>query len=378
MATLAIRDATKCRRLIQSEWYRTRWPVQLTTDQNAKTKFENSATGFREAMAFTSMTGSRGDRIILDDPISAFGANSEAERRESEITFTETLPTRINNDASAIVVIMQRLHEQDVSGLILSRKMGYTHVCLPMRFEKEQACKTLWYRDPRAQEGELLFPERFSEEAVTKLETDMGSYASAGQLQQRPVPRGGGMFKRDWFEVVTAVPAGCRWVRGWDLAATQNKDSAATAGVLIGKSLDRRFYIADVQRIQGTAMEVERLLRNTAARDKQQYGQVTGSIPQDPGQAGKAQAQHLIKMLAGHNYRASPESGDKVSRADGLSAQAEAGNVCILKGDWNAVFLDEISNFPNGKFKDQVDAATRGFHALTTARDAPKVSSLRF
>lgn len=361
---LAVRDAMKCRRLIQSAWYQRRWPIRLTSDQNAKTKFENDATGFREAMAFTSMTGSRGDRVVLDDPLSADDANSEAELRAAELTFTEALPTRVNNDRSAIVVIMQRLHEADTSGVILSRDLGYTHLCLPMRFEPDRRCVTPWYSDPRETEGELLFPERFPEAHVAALEKTMGSYASAGQLQQRPAPRGGGMFRREWFDTIPAAPAGCRWVRAWDLAATKDADAAWTAGALVGRMPDQRFVIADMRRIQGTAAEVERLIVNTAGQDRAAYGQVRGSLPQDPGQAGKAQAQYLIRQLAAFDYHASPESGDKVTRAQPFAAQAEAGNVLLVAGDWNRAFLDELETFPMGKWKDQVDATSRAFGEL--------------
>jgi len=172
-------------------------------------------------MAFTSMTGSRGDRVILDDPLSVDQANSDADLRAAELTFTESVPTRISNDKSAIVVIMQRLHERDTSGLIIDRGLGYEHLCLPMRFESDRRCKTsIGFIDPRSNDGELLFPERFSHATVDMLEKTMGSYAAAGQLQQRPAPRDGGMFKRSWFNIVNAIPAGTRFVRGWDLAAT--------------------------------------------------------------------------------------------------------------------------------------------------------------
>ena len=155
---LAIRDNMKCRRLVQSQWYQARWPIALTSDQNAKTKFETTATGFREAMAFTSMTGARGDLVILDDPLSADDANSQAALDAAELTFLEALPTRVNNEKSAIVVIMQRLHERDTAGLILSRGLPYVHLCLPMRFEPERRCVTAWASDPRERDGELLFP----------------------------------------------------------------------------------------------------------------------------------------------------------------------------------------------------------------------------
>lgn len=377
---LAIRDNIKCRRLIQSEWYQSRWPVPLVSDQNQKTKFENHSTGFREAMAFTSMTGARGDRVILDDPLSADDANSEAALLAAELSFLEALPTRINNERSAIVVIMQRLHERDTSGLILAKGLPYVHLCLPMRFEADRRCETaIGFRDPREEDGELLFPERFPETQVAELEKTLGSYATAGQLQQRPVPRGGGLFKRGWFDTVSALPTGCRFVRGWDLAATEDAEAAATAGCLMAQAPDGRFIIVDMVREQLGPMGVERLMKSTAAQDKASHGQVRGSFPQDPGQAGKAQAQHIMRhVLPGFDYHFSPESGKKEDRALPLSAQAEAGNVFLLEGPWNEAFLDEIASFPMGKWKDQVDAASRAFTELTTKRQsASKTTTVR-
>jgi len=358
---LAVRDNLKARRLIQSAWYQQRWPIKLTGDQNAKTKFENDSTGFREAMAFGSMTGSRGDRVLLDDPLSVDHANSDADLKSAEITFTEALPTRVNNDESAIVVIMQRLNEKDTSGIIIKRDLGYTHLCLPMRFEAERRCVTsIGFRDPREQDGELLFPERFPEATVKALEKTMGSYAAAGQLQQRPAPREGGMFKKAWFPIVRAIPAGTKFVRGWDLAATEGAGDW-TAGVKIGRQKNGRFLIANVVRDRKSAAGVERLLVNTASQD----GYTTEiSLPQDPGQAGKQQASYYIGKLAGYTAHATTESGDKETRANPLSAQAEAGNVDILEGDWNDDFLDELCVFPNGEHDDQVDGASRAFNTL--------------
>lgn len=365
---LAVRDNMKCRRLVESEWYQRRWPVKLTSDQNAKTKFENDATGFREAMAFTSMTGSRGDRLLIDDPLSADDANSDAKRLAAEITFCEALPTRVNNERSAKVVIMQRLHERDTSGVILAREMGYVHLCLPMEFEPERKCSTaIGFTDPRTDAGELLFPERFDRAQVDKLKAQMGGYATAGQFQQRPAPREGGMFKRHWFGRVRAAPSGTRWVRGWDLAATVSADAAYTAGVRMGKTPDGRYIIAGSIRDRQTAGGVERMIVGTAQSDGREC---RISLPQDPGQAAKGQVQYLIRQLAGFVASASPESGDKVQRAEPLSAQAEAGNVDILdtgdpvKDAWIEVFMDEVTVFPGSRFKDQTDAASRAFMEL--------------
>lgn len=362
---LAIRDSRKARILITSDWYQSLWPVELMRDQNAKSKFENTATGFRDSMSFTGMTGSRGDRVIIDDPLSVDQALSDAERQAVETTFREALPTRVNNKDSAIVLIMQRLHERDPSGIIEADGLPYTKLIIPMRYEADRNTSTELFKDPRTRDGELMFPERFPEQTVSELERTLGSYGAAGQLQQRPAPRGGGMFKRSNFRAAASAPEGTKWVRGWDLAATDDPKAAWTVGVLMGISPDRRFFIADVRRIQGTPHQVEQLLLTTAEGDGTK---VFGSIPQDPGQAGKAQAEYLIRQLSGFPYKASPESGDKETRAEPFASQVEAGNVYLLPGDWQTKYLDELEVFPAGRWVDQVDASSRAFNELALRR----------
>lgn len=361
---LAVRDNMKCRRLIQSQWYQDRWPLTLTSDQNAKTKFENDKTGFREAMAFTSMTGARGDRVILDDPLSADDANSPASLLAAELTFLEALPTRVNNDHSAIVVIMQRLHEQDTSGLILSKGLPYVHLMLPMRFEADRSCATsIGFRDPRSHDGELLFPDRFPEAQVAELERTLGSYATAGQLQQRPAPRSGGMFQRGDFEIVDAVPAGAKRCRAWDFAASAHKPGKQpdwTVGLRMAH-VGGVFYVEDVRRDRWSPMDVERNLKNTATQDGLN---VRIRLPEDPGAAGKSDAATKIKLLAGYDVKAIRPTGEKAVRAKPASAQAEAGNVRLVRGAWNDAFLDEVCTFPTGKHDDQVDAFADALNEL--------------
>jgi predicted phage terminase large subunit-like protein len=160
------------------------------------------------------------------------------------------------------------------------------------------------------------------------------------------------------------VPTNGRVVRGWDLAASDSIKSAFTAGVKI-RRVGRLYYIEDVVRIQGAPRAVDKLLLDTAKIDGKN---VRIDIPQDPGQAGKSQKSYLAGLLAGWDVRFSPESGNKVDRAKGLSAQCEAGNVYLVRGSWNDAFLSEASDFPESIFKDQVDAASRAFSALNRGR----------
>lgn len=367
------RDTRKTRDLILSEWYQSLWPeVNLT--RTAELSFANSDTGTREGVAFGSLTSQRGDRLIIDDPHSVDTAESGTERNNTTRRFREGALNRLNDqERSAIVVIMQRLHEDDVSGTILKLGMGYTHLMLPLEFEPERACRTsIGFNDPRTVDGDLLDPVRMPRETVDKLKRDTTAYTMAGQYQQRPAPREGGIFKRHWFEIVNAAPATARRVRGWDLAASKAKvgssasGPAYTAGVLLSE-LNGVYYIEHAARERGSPAEVDKLIKSTADRDG--HG-VTISIPQDPGQAAKGQVLAFAKLLTGFNVRFSVETGDKESRALPVSAQAEVGNVKIVKGPWNDAFIEELCTFPSGTFKDQVDALSRAFSELLK-RPAP-------
>jgi len=360
---LAKRDNRLTRSLLQSDWYQNRWPTEF--EKVSETYIENIDAGFRQATPVKSMTGKRGHFVVWDDPQNPLGADSEAERDTAIRVLTETLPSRmVDPEKSTIIVVMQRLNEADVSGYILENDLGYEHLMLPMEFEPERKCYTsIGFEDPRTKDGELLFEKRFPRHVVERDKKAMGSFAVAGQFQQRPAPRGGLMFQRADFDVVPAAPSRCRWVRAWDFAATDDDPGAAwTRGLLMGISPDRDYYIADVVGGLLSSGKAYKLLRQTAKLDG---AKVDISIPQDPGQAGKSQANAYIKGLAGYTVTATPESGDKVVRARPLAAQVEAGNVKLILGPWNKDFLDEVTQFPAAKRKDQVDAASRAFAHLT-------------
>lgn len=178
-------------------------------------------------------------------------------------------------------------------------------------------------------------------------------------------PAAGLLFKRLWCEVVDAVPAGVRWVRGWDLAGTpktESNDPDGTAGTKVGKLPDGRYIVAHHVKDYLSPNGVESLIKNTASQDGRE---VSISLPQDPGQAGKSQAASLIRMLSGFNARATPESGDKVTRFSPFSAQAEAGNVLVLRGDWNEEWFAALEAFgPDAAHDDDADSTSRAFNAL--------------
>lgn len=398
---LSTRDSVKCRQLIESKWYQERWGHRYTlrADQNTKTRFDNMCGGHRIATSINGMaTGEGGDIIVIDDAHNIKHIESDTVRLETLRTWDEVLPTRLNNPKTGVfLIIMQRSHERDLTGHILARETGWTHLCLPARYEPDHpyvflkgiphtkdsppGARFAWKKgepwcDPRMP-GEPLWQERFPDEILDEWATRLGSYANAGQLQQRPSARKGGVFQREWFEIVAAAPAACmaNRVRAWDLAASTNvkEDPDYTVGVLMSRDpATGIFYIEDVIRDRWSPNVIRTTLRNVATHDG--YG-CRIRVPLDPGQAGKFQAVEIVSWLAGFVCRAEPESDSKGVRADPLSAQAEAGNVKLVRGPWNDAFLDELCSFPSGAHDDQVDAASAAFRALVISPNVPLQST---
>lgn len=370
---LAVRDSMKCRRLIQSEWYQRLWPVALTSDQNAKTKFENAATGFREAMAFTSMTGARGDRVILDDPHSVDDANSVALLAAGVKTFREALPSRVNNDQSAIVIVMQRLHEKDVSAEAVA--LGYDHLCIPMRFEAKRAPTSIGWIDPRATPGELMFPDRFPEAQVVELETSLGSYAAAGQLQQRPAPMGGGIFKDDWWQIVDMAPA-CEWraIYG-DTAQKTGQQNDYSVFQCWGRT--RHGQAIKLDQIRGKWEAPELLTQARAFWNKHKAmdnGPLRAMKIED-----KVSGTGLIQTLKREGVPILPiqRDRDKVTRAYDAAPMIESGNVLLLKNDLSlSDFLAEASAFPNGANDDQIDPMMDAIADIMTPQKTARIRAL--
>lgn len=173
-------------------------------------------------------------------------------------------------------------------------------------------------------------------------------------------------FKRTQLgDILEKVPNDViRWVRCWDLAATEKTedgDPAYTSGVLIGKRKNGRYVIADVINRQMSASDVRKTIKLTAQADRAAYKRVRIRLPKDPGQAGKEQAESYIKYLAGFDVKTVAETGSKEARAEPMAAQWQAGNFDLVAGPWNEEYLLQLENFPDGKFKDMVDASANGF-----------------
>jgi predicted phage terminase large subunit-like protein len=222
---LSLEHSLKTRRLIESRWYKKHWGKRfsLVSDRNTKGHFENDKGGYRMASSVDARAAGFGaDVLVADDPHLVKEAESDIVREGVVRWWSETMPSRLNNrQTGAMIVVMQRVHEGDLSGFILSNELGYVHFCVPMCYVP---CKhvnawvddkietfigddidkinddDIFWVDPRTDDGELLWPDRFPSSEVIKLEKELGPFAFAGQLQQTPAPRGGGIIREEWWQ----------------------------------------------------------------------------------------------------------------------------------------------------------------------------------
>jgi predicted phage terminase large subunit-like protein len=360
---LAVNNSAQVRDLIQHEAYRDVFPeTELASDAGHHWKttaggvmYATGAGGTITGFGAGKMREKFGGAIVIDDPHKADEATSDAIRGGVIDWFKNTLESRVNSPDTPIIVIMQRLHENDLAGWLLGdRKPGGPPVAGGNGEVWEHVCLSAWNDD-----GTPLWPEKHSVDELRRMEKAK-PYVFAGQYRQRPSPPDGGVIKPDMMEIVETMPPNVvEWCRGWDLGASVGGDF--TAGGKLGRLSDGRYIIAGMVREQFATHQRDALIKTTARNDGAQLKQ---SLPQDPGQAGKSQVLAFAQLLAGHNVHFSPESGDKVVRATPLASQINAGNVLMLKGGWNEAFKDECRLFPNGTYDDQVDAAARGFNGL--------------
>lgn len=395
---LAIRDSLRMRRLTADDWYQSHWGdrVKITGDQNAKAKFETTATGFRQACAFTGITGYRGDRILIDDPHSVDDANSDAKRETVTTLFKEAVTSRLNNpDRSAIVVVMQRLHESDVSGVIIDNSMGYDHIMLPMRYDPSRACVTsLGHADPREEDGELLFEDRFPEHVVDRDEAAMGPYATAGQYAQSPEPRGGGIVKDSWWKLwdKPEYPGIEYIVASLDTAYTTKSENDPSALTIWGvfsaaaeqastRMVDR--YGRTIESATSHQSEAlgatSKVMMMYAWQGKLEIGELVVKVEEicarmkvdllliENKAAGHSVAQELRRTFNHAKFGVQmydPKTLDKVARLYSIQHIFSEGMVYAPNKDWAEMVIRQTSSFPRGAHDDLVDTVSMGLKHL--------------
>lgn len=368
-----IRDNLRCRDIVTSEWYRTSFNVELSSEQAAKIRFDTLNKGWRIATSVGgAATGWHPDRIVLDDLLKAEDVQSEVKIATCNQWLSRTISTRIARDP-AVILVMQRLHMNDAVDYLKSKwdsaEIPYTHINFPMRYKPyrpatEQESEYIPDQlDIRTTPGELLWPEKWPEEKVRGEEILLGPFGTSSQLQQEPIPEGGGLFKREQFKFVDAAPVKARRCRGWDIAETENGGNF-TVGTKLAVTDDGLIYIEHSVRAQLGPGGVDSLIKSIAETDGRDC-----MIREGSG-SGKATIESHAKMLAGYDYLAMPETsktGSKVSRAKPFRSQCEVGNVFIVRGIWNEAYLSVMCAFPVGKYDDDVDSTSNAYNGLVIA-----------
>ncbi len=354
-------------RVIDNDAYRMVFPETRLAKPGSVSKWARRADMFeivehggvyRSAGVGGGITGMGGRILIIDDPVKDFAEAASPTIRESVWDWYRSTFYSRQAPGAGILLIMTRWHTDDLAGrLIEASQVGGD------QWEIVSYTAIAEADEPHRKKGEALHPERYSAEMLRKIEMGSGPQTWSALYQQSPVSRDGAMFKRRWFNVVPAAPAGLRKVRSWDLAASSGTGDW-TAGLLMSIDANGVFYIEHVDRFRGSPLEVRKAIQVHAATDGRK---VSIRLPQDPGQAGKDQAEGIIRDLAGWVTHAVRETGSKEVRAAPFAAQCEAGNVKLVDGPWIKAFLDELEVFPNGANDDQVDAASGAFERLTLA-----------
>ena len=356
---LADKLARDCRSIMMNPWYRQMFPTRLALHRQAVQEFITTRQGYRLATSTGGvLTGRGADIILIDDPLKPEEALSEAQRQGGNEWYDHTLYSRLNDKRhGAIVIIMQRLHEDDLVGHILGQE-PWEVLSFPAIAEAEEAhqIETIW--GPRCfarRQGEALHPDREPLETLEHIRRTIGEYNFAGQYQQSPAPLGGGLVKAEWFKRYGAnerPESFDRILQSWDTAnkATELSDfSVCTTWGIKGKD----FYLLNVLRKR---LEYPALKR--AVREQQSLFNANVVLIEDKA-SGTQLIQELIADGCHRVTRYKPEC-DKIMRLHAQTAIIENGFVHLPDAaSWLAEYLHEMTVFPKGKHDDQVDSTAQ-------------------
>lgn len=356
---LGVRANLRLQRQYDSPTYQEIYPetkIARSVNEGTRTREMIEYVGregyFRNTTVGGPITGESLDLGVIDDPVkSREEANSPTMREKLWSWFTDDFFTRFS-EGSALLMIMTRWHIDDIAGRLIDTDHGFEVVKYPAIDEA----------DGRRPEGGVLFPEHKSLDFLNERKSLMVSTSWEALYQQNPVVAEGDMIKVEKIVIIDHIPGKIKEsVRYWDKAGTEG-GGCYTAGVLMHRLDDGRFVIADVVRGQWSAGRREETIKQIATADGIR---TTVWIEQEPGSGGKESAENTVKNLAGYSIKVERVTGSKEVRAEPFSAQVEGGNICIFKAEWTKGFLDEARLFPNGKYKDQIDAAGGAFNKLT-------------
>src|SRR5262245_23687669 len=355
---LAAKHARDFRTVLESEWYRRRFPnTRIDHRKNTEGEIQTTAQGYRLSTSVGgTLTGRGGNLILIDDPMKPGDRMSEAKRAAVAEWYDSTLTSRLDRKTEdAIVLIMQRLHVDDLVGHVLEKDEPWTHLNLPAIAEQDEEIPLGDGRVYRRKAGELLHPEHEPMNVLEEQKAAMGSQAFSAQYQQAPIPEGGALIRGDWFRTYPRAPErvpGERVVQSWDTATkagTTNDYSVCTTWLMRGK--DR--YLLDVFRKRLEYPDLRRKILSHAAAHA-----ATAVLIEDAG-TGAPLIQDLRREGKLRPIAIRPER-DKVVRLEAQSAVIEAGHVLLPeKAPWLGDFRAEILAFPFGRYDDQVDSVSQ-------------------
>jgi predicted phage terminase large subunit-like protein len=370
---VVLRDARKARTLVQGDWYSARWPrVRIPSDASASKAvgaYYTTAGGMRYSTTTRgSVTGQHCHTALVDDPLDPLGAASSTELDACLEWWTGTMPTRfLDHRTSARVLIMQRLHERDLTREFV--RAGATVLCLPMRYDPAHPHR--YPRDRRTAAGELLCRDRVPEDAAARMERTLGPSRAAAQLQQRPVPAGGGVFRAEWFKRWTELPAGGTWSMEVD-ATFKKTDDGSYVVIQVWCDDGPRHYLVDQHRERMGFAATCSAIRAMRAR----WPKVRTTRIED-----KANGPAIIEALSGADgiggVVAVPADGGKEARANAVQGTVAGGDVYLpdehhakypdgrVGAAWVPAFVHECTSFPKGENDDQVDGMTQHLNAVS-------------
>ena len=363
------RDAGRTLQILQSDWYRRTWPevvLKFKSGRAAETLIQNTAGGFRFATSVESKaTGRHAHLRVVDDAIKPLDTTGNASITRTALDkcktwWDSTMTTRTKDQLDRYMIIMQRLHEDDLAGYLLEKDRAKPLI-FPARFDPERACEL----DQRTVEGQLLWPARFNDKTLTKLEAALGIYASA-QLQQQPMNPGGEVFKAEWIQHWTTYPTTGQRVLSVDCTFKDTTGSDYVSIQVWGVGYQGnavKYYLLD--QVLDRMSFTETLAQIKAVLGRHPY--IGAKLIEDKAN-GPAVIDALSKSVTG--LIPIKPLGGKVSRANAISYVWRAGNVLIppVSVPWVPGFLREILGFPRAKHDDQVDAMSQALLHLEQNR----------